>query len=151
MKEYFIRLFEYDKHANQLILKAIREAGDPLTSIQLFAHLLAAQQRWLARCQYLTAPEVDIWPKQETIPFEEIMADNFQQWTALLSTITPADLEQRIMYKNSAGTPFADKLIDIITQVTNHGTHHRAQIGQQLKLVGVDKLPTIDYIFFIRN
>jgi uncharacterized damage-inducible protein DinB len=151
MKDYFIRLFEYDKHANLLILKAIREAGNPLQPIQLFGHLLAAQQRWLARCQYSTAPEVDIWPKQDTIPFEEIMADNFQQWTALLSTITPADLEQRITYKNSAGTQFADKLIDIVTQVTNHGTHHRAQIGQQLKLGGVATLPITDYIYFIRN
>ncbi len=86
-----------------------------------------------------------------TSRIEDILADNFQQWTALLSTITPADLEQRITYKNSAGTPFADKLIDIITQVTNHGTHHRAQIGQQLKLAGVDKLPITDYIYFIRN
>jgi uncharacterized damage-inducible protein DinB len=151
MKDYFIRLFEYDKYANLVILKAIREADNPLQSIQLFGHLLAAQQRWLARCQYSTAPEVDIWPKQETLPFEEILADNFQQWTALLSTITPANLEQRIAYKNSAGTPFADKLIDILTQVTNHGTHHRAQIGQQLKLAGVDKLPVTDYIYFIRN
>jgi len=151
MKNHFIRLFEYDRYANQAILEAIRETGNPRESIQLFGHLLAAQQRWLARCQYSTAPEVNIWPKQETISFEDILVDNFQQWTTLLNTIAPADLGQRITYKNSAGTQFADKLIDILTQVTNHGTHHRAQIGQQLKLAGIDKLPATDYIFFIRN
>jgi uncharacterized damage-inducible protein DinB len=151
MKDYFIRLFEYDMHANQLILKAIREAGDPEQSTQLFGHLLAAQQRWLARCVYSTAPEVDIWPKQETISFEEILADNYLEWGNFLSTITSADLEQRVNYKNSAGTAFADKMIDILTQVTNHGTHHRAQIGQQLKLAGAATLPITDYIYFIRN
>jgi len=151
MKDYFTRLFQYDLHANQLILKAIRSAGNPQQSMLLFGHLLAAQQRWLARCQYSTAPEVEIFPKTETIPFEEVLADNHQQWIAYLNTTTPVGFAQQITYKNSAGTEFADKLEDIVTQVTNHGTHHRAQIGQQLKLAGINPLPVTDYIYFIRN
>lgn len=151
MKNYFIRLFQYDMHANQLILKAIRSAGNPQQSILLFAHLLAAQQRWLARCEYSTAPEVEIFPKAETIPFEEVLTDNHNRWIAYLNTTDDGDLDKTITYKTSAGVEFSDKLMDMITQVTNHGTHHRAQIGQQLKLAGVERLPATDYIHFIRN
>jgi len=149
MKDYFIRLFEYDLYASQLILKEIRQAGNQQQSILLFGHLLAAQQRWLARCEYSNAPEVEIFPKAETIPFEDVLADNHKRWLAYL--IATDDFEQRITYKHSSGTEFTDKLADMITQVTNHDTHHRAQIGQQLKLAGLDKLPPTDYIFFIRN
>ncbi len=149
MKDYFTRLFQYDLYANQLILKAIRSAGNPQQSILLFGHLLAAQQRWLARCEYSTAPEVEIFPKAETIPFEEVLADNHKRWIAYLSVI--GDFDKTITYKTSTGIEFSDKLVDMITQVTNHGTHHRAQIGQQLKLAGIERLPATDYIHFIRN
>ncbi len=48
------------------------------------------------------------------------------------------------------GNEFSSRLADMITQVTNHGTHHRAQIGQLLKVDGVN-LPITDYIFYIRQ
>jgi hypothetical protein len=44
MKDYFIQLFDYDQHANHLILKAVAEAGNPQKPVELMAHLLGAQQ-----------------------------------------------------------------------------------------------------------
>jgi uncharacterized damage-inducible protein DinB len=32
----------------------------------------------------------------------------------------------------------------------NHGTHHRAQIGQLIKFDGLEILPNTDYIFYLR-
>ncbi|MDB5030875.1 DinB family protein [Mucilaginibacter sp.] len=151
MKDYFTRLLEYDLYANQKILKTIREANNPEKPVQLLAHLLAAQQRWLSRCKYETVAENELWPEKETTPFEELIASNYQQWINFLSAIAPADMEQTVTYKNSAGTEYTDKLVDILTHLINHGTHHRAQIGQQLKLTGVESLPVLDYIFYVRN
>ncbi|MDB5154777.1 MAG: hypothetical protein JWR54_3528, partial [Mucilaginibacter sp.] len=55
-----------------------------------------------------------------------------------------------ISYKNLKGDDFENKLSDVLAHLINHGTHHRAQVGQHLKLAGVE-LPNTDYIFYIRN
>jgi uncharacterized damage-inducible protein DinB len=151
MKNYFIRLFEYDRFANKKILETVRKTNNPQTAVQLMGHLLAAQQRWLSRCLQLSVADNDLFPQRETIPFEDLIDDSYQQWISFLSSLTPADMDQIIIYKNTAGTEYSNTITEILTQVINHGTHHRAQIGQQLKIAGAETLPITDFIFFIRN
>lgn len=151
MKNHFIKLLKYDHYANQQILEVIRAANNPEKPVQLMAHLLAAQQRWLSRCKRELVADNELWPKTETASFEGLMATQNQAWITYLNNLSPADMEQTVTYKTSAGTQYTDKLVDILTHLINHGTHHRAQIGQQLKQVGVETLPPLDYILFIRN
>jgi uncharacterized damage-inducible protein DinB len=68
-----------------------------------------------------------------------------------LDGLQPDDFEKIISYKNSRGDAFENRLSDILAHVINHGTHHRAQIGQQLKSGGLENLPITDYIFYIRE
>ena len=151
MKDHFIRLLQYDLYANQIILKAIRETNNPEEPIRLMGHLLAAQQRWLNRCTDESAVQNDLWPLAETTPFDELIIHNSQGWLSYVNTLTPADFDKEIHYKNSLGIAYVDKLVDILAHLINHGTHHRAQIGQLLKQAGVENLPITDYIFYIRN
>ena len=53
MKDHFIRLFEYDRYANQIILDTIIKADNPEKPVKFMAHLLAAQQVWLNRAKGL--------------------------------------------------------------------------------------------------
>ncbi|MDB5132678.1 MAG: hypothetical protein JWR02_2427, partial [Mucilaginibacter sp.] len=62
MKDYFIRLFNYDRHANLLISDIILKAQRPEKTVKLMAHTLAAQQIWLARCKELPPPGIVLWP-----------------------------------------------------------------------------------------
>jgi uncharacterized damage-inducible protein DinB len=149
MRDYFINLFNYDKFNNQQISRLIMDTGNPEKPVQLMAHLLGAQQVWLARCKRETATVV-IWPDWKSDVFEQTISDNHNGWISFLGTLTPADFDQVISYKDSKGNSHQNKLIDILTQVTNHGTHHRAQIGQLLKQGGAE-LPFTDYIFYIRQ
>jgi uncharacterized damage-inducible protein DinB len=150
MKDHFINLFNYDHHINQKITAAILSANAPQKAVQLMAHLLATPQVWLSRCtgQPVT---VAIWPDWQADVFEQTINANHAAWLNYLNGLTTADLEKAIAYKNSKGQPFNTKLINILSHVVNHGTHHRAQIGQQLKFAGVDELPVTDYIYYIWN
>jgi hypothetical protein len=65
MKDYFIRLINYDHYANQIILKLIRDANSPEKPVQLMGHLLAAQQRWLNRCLYTHVIDNVLWPEKK--------------------------------------------------------------------------------------
>jgi len=149
MKEYFIRLFNYDTHTNLLMTEMIINAESPKKPVQLMAHLLAAQQVWLARCKGESFT-CALWPDRKAETFAETIEENSKGWMDYLGTLTPADFEKTIHYKNFKGDDFENKLSDILAHAINHGTHHRAQAGQYLKSAGTD-LPFTDYIFYIRQ
>ena len=150
MKTLFTRQFNYDRHSNEQIAAAIKAKPSEQT-IQLMAHLLAAQQVWFSRCNKAGSSNYSIWPEGNMDAFDQQINDIHQQWARLLETFTDADFEKEISYKNSRGDEFTNKLADILTHVINHGTHHRAQIGQLLKSAGAETLPVTDYIFYIRE
>ena len=150
MKDYFIRLLHYDHYANLRILATLLQTKDHAKAKQLMAHLLIAQQVWLGRCINNPANITTLWPNWVTDTFEERINDNYQQWLIYLENLSDNDLGQSIHYKNLQGDDFETKLTDILTHLINHGTHHRAQIGQHLKLAGAD-LPNTDYILFARQ
>jgi uncharacterized damage-inducible protein DinB len=151
MKDYFIRLLNYDQYANQTILKIIRSANDPEKPVRLMAHLLAAQQVWLGRCEGRPVTNSILWPDGNADAFSLLINDNHQAWLNYLKTLNPDDFEKDISYKNLQGVAYQNKLMDILAHLINHGTHHRAQIGQQLKFAGVKDLPITDYIAYLRN
>jgi len=150
MKNYFLKLFNYDHFENKAIAKVIIEAAEPKQAIKLMAHLLAAQQTWLNRCKGLSTIDVALWPDWQTDTFDQLIDDNHKSWAEFLNGLHPEDFQRMIAYKNSKGDSYENLLEDILAHLINHGTHHRAQIGQQLKLAGLENLPNTDYIFYIR-
>ena len=150
MKTYFTRLYQYDRYVNNIITDAIIAANHPEETEKLMAHLLGAQQVWLSRCLKENKNLSAIWPDWKADSFKQIITDNHNAWIAFLEQTSPEDFEQEIAYKDSKGNEFKTRLADMITQITNHGTHHRAQIGQILKTAGV-QLPVTDYIFYLRQ
>ena len=132
MKEYFIRLFEYDRYANQIILDTIIKANNPEKPVKLMAHLLAAQQVWLSRVKGMPTFTGVLWPDWPADALRDIITENGRQWIDQLSQKAPKDFDKNIIYKDTRGNEWKNKVSDMITQVTNHGTHHRAQAGQHL-------------------
>jgi hypothetical protein len=150
MKDYFIRLFDYDRYASLLILETINKARGPEEPVKLMAHALAAQQVWLSRCKGLPTPGIVLWPDWSVDTFADTIGRNHKEWTGYLNSLPPGDFDHSISYKTLKGDSFENKLCDILAHVINHGTHHRAQAGQHLIAAGIDKLPMTDYIFYLR-
>lgn len=150
MKAYFTQLINYDQYANLLIAETILKAGNPQKPVQLIAHLLSAQQIWLHRCKELPPIRAILWPDWKADTFEQLINDNHRGWINFLDYLAPDDFDRIISYKSLGGDSHENKLSDILAHLINHGTHHRAQAGQHLKLAGVD-LPNTDYILYIRN
>src|ERR1700761_4984190 len=151
MKDHFLKLFAYDKFENEAIIAGIVKAGKPEMAEKLMAHLLCAQQIWLNRCKGIPpASPVVLWPDWKADTFQQILQDNYRQWSEYLSELKDSGFKEDIAYKNSVGNSYENTLLDILTHVINHGTHPRAQIGQHLKQAGLEKLPNTDYIAFLR-
>jgi uncharacterized damage-inducible protein DinB len=152
MKKHFLKLFDYDRVANEIIVKALKDKSIATDhkAFKLMAHLLAAQQVWLTRLLGKPAQSLTLWPQETT--WAELRAQLEalpQEWIAYLEEA--ADFEATVSYPNQSGDhTFTNSVLDGLTQVINHGTHHRAQIGQLLKAEGMEKLPPTDYIAYVR-
>jgi uncharacterized damage-inducible protein DinB len=150
MKAYFIQLLNYDHFANLAIIETIIKAGDTRRPVQLMAHTLAAQQIWLKRCKYEPAAGGILWPDWSVDTLVQLSGDNHQKWISFLEGLDDQDFEKRICYRDLKGNSFENKLNEILAHLINHGTHHRAQAGQHLKLAGTE-LPGTDFILYIRT
>ncbi|MGZ3751391.1 MAG: DinB family protein [Mucilaginibacter sp.] len=150
MKDYFIQLANYDQYANLLISELIIKAENPEKPVKIMGHLLTAQQIWISRMRGLPLTGVTLWADWNAETFEHTIKDNHRALVNFLDYADPDDFDKVINYKTLNGDPYQNKLKDILTHVINHGTHHRAQIGQLLKLEGAE-LPNTDFIFYLRS
>jgi len=169
MKTHFIRLFDYDHFANETIFKAIEVAPKETVahqrSLGLMAHLLAASQTWLLRCEGESSAGIELWPQvvggsgmgpdaemlhnQVRISsLKESIDNSHRAWIGFLKG--ESDFGRELTYRNQSGKSYTNVLSDLLAHVVNHGTHHRAQIGQLLKAGGLEQLPPMDYIAYLR-
>lgn len=151
MKTHFIKMFGYNLFANQQLIQTMEANGSPEVTLKLMGHLLAAEQVWLERCKLIPSSLPNTWPENVTIEqCKKQVPERYETWVTFLNEINEEDLNNIIPYHSFTGDYFENQLGDIITQVLNHGTHTRAQIGQQLKFAGTKTLPVTDYSYYLR-
>ncbi len=150
MNEYFKQLFDYDIWANRTLLELFEKQFPVNTRIyELMSHMLSAKKIWLERVVGVPQSQA-VW--SERLP-EEIKNDNElydAEWQTFVEGLSAADYEKKIHYTNSMGMTFDTRLVDIITHVINHGTHHRGNIMTMMKEEGY-VLPYLDFIWFVRE
>jgi uncharacterized damage-inducible protein DinB len=150
MRHYFLKLFEYHNWATQKLIEVIEK--EKITDeyiLKLYSHLLNAQWIWLSRIRQKEVGFTTFYmhPIHE---LPSLFAQNQQDWLDYLQTLDETELNRIVSYINMEGKHFQDIVSDIITQVLNHGTHHRAQINSKLRELDFTP-PGIDYIFYTRQ
>ncbi len=152
MKEYFVKLFAYERWANERILDALGEPRYPDgRCLDLFSHILAAQQSWLSRVQ-LDERYFPLWERRDLWECGQIHRQLAERWAAFLQTRSEEQFDEVIAYHNSEGEAYETPLRDILAHLINHDTYHRGQLVEELrsrKLVPV--MPVTDYIQFVRE
>ncbi|WP_128543087.1 DinB family protein [Larkinella soli] len=149
MKDYMIRLLEYERWANQRVIESLEQVNTPpLRAIQLMGHILSAQQVWLARLTG-TTPFVAVWEDIPIVWMQETAERNFRNMKALLEGEPDDGLDRPIAYATTRGEPFTSTLADILTHLSHHAAYHRGQIVQLLR-PELQTPPVTDYIVFAR-
>ena len=150
MREYFLRLFEYDLWANRLILRTITYDKPSNQKVLILAsHILSAQIIWLNRILDIPVPSVPLWEAQEAGELETGFEEIHAKWVKMIGIRKPDTFEEIISYTNTKGQTFESVLSDIIIHVANHGTYHRSQIALLLREEGIDP-PITDFIHYAR-
>ncbi len=148
MKEYFLRLYTYNRWASNKVLACLKQqqVGDEKI-LTLMSHLLSALQIWLARIEGRPTDPYPLW-KQYTLKELEVMAENTgTQW---LEFVNATESFNRILtYRNYVGDPYQNNVENIMIHLVNHSTYHRAQIALLLRQLGYEPVNT-DFITYDR-
>jgi uncharacterized damage-inducible protein DinB len=142
-------LVEYTVWANDQVLGVLErlKEGAPASSLRLMSHVVNAQTNWVNRLN----GDVTVAPLWEEYSLDKIRVLNAQTLGGLKAAMDryAGDFQQKVAYKNLAGIAFENPVVDILLQVLNHGTYHRAQIAMDLREKGLEPVNT-DYITWVR-
>lgn len=146
MKDKFPELFEYTFHFNQEVIRKIIQNQHilPERAFQLINHTLNAHQVWNSRI--LHEKPFGVWEVHPLEDLQEINESNYQKTKSILENI---DFMQILMYKNSKGDLFENRIEDILFHIINHSTYHRGQIMVFFRESGIEPIIS-DYIFYKR-
>jgi uncharacterized damage-inducible protein DinB len=147
--DYYARLLRYDVWANAETLGSLRAGEAPANAVRWMGHIVGAGALWLARLRQ-EPPAMAVWPDldlDECAAGIERLADS---WPRYLQTLSLADIEEGIGYRNSLGEYWTNTVGDILTHVAMHGGYHRAQIAAAVRESGQEPAYT-DFIHAVRQ
>ncbi len=148
-REFLIKRWEYDRWATDQIISSMK--GQKVTDeycLQSLSHLLNVNKIWLDRMRKGSSD----MSMNEYMSLEECERLSGIINTGILEFIRsqhPDHLFSKCRYKNTKDKIFDDSYMDMLTQMLNHGEHHRAQVVFQMRSIGAIP-PATDYILYIR-
>ncbi|MGH7710521.1 MAG: DinB family protein [Gemmatimonadaceae bacterium] len=143
------RLVEHAEWANAQVIAALERQSVADDVVELFAHVLGAEEVWLSRLEGRTAT-LAVWPALRVAQLPAAAAANAAGYRAYLDRLTPDDPAREIAYTNSAGQAFRSTIADILTHVAMHGSYHRGQVALRIRRDGGTPAAT-DFIAYARG
>ena len=145
MKTFFQELFRYNHHFNQQIVSVLVENPGRASEkcIRLLSHILNVHQIW----NYKFYPALVAYGSWEIHDINDASETDKRNFEESMSILDKYDLDYVIQYKTTKGQVFNNSVRDILFQVINHSTYHRAQIATEFRQRGLEPLLT-DYIYY---
>jgi len=151
-------LLRYDDWANGRVLQSAASLSDEQMdqSFEMgcgslrwtLMHILCAEQVWVQRWQGHTETP---WPDERERAAVAAMGERFREAPsvrdAFLRNLQDDGLTREIVYRDSFGGIFSAALGDMMLQLCNHSTHHRAQAVNMIRRVGA-AAPELDYMYW---
>lgn len=131
------------------MLKALLEAGGPAEAVREFAHILGAEETWLARLEG-RAPRAAVWPDATLDMLPDLAREVHAGLNAYLAGIDDTRLDAPLAYTNSKGQTFSNPVREILLHAALHGQYHRGKINLLLRQAGFEPAP-VDLIGFLRG
>jgi len=132
MKDYFLKLYEYNAWANKRVLDCLKRQNVSDEKIMsLMGHVVAAQFLWLHRIKALPPPDVKLWGEYKLPQLVTMAEDIGAQWLDFVKTTS--DFNRDLVYNNYVGDPYTTNVEIIMIHLVNHSSYHRAQVAMQLR------------------
>lgn len=148
MKEYFLKLYQYNSWANQRVLECLdRQQVKDEKILQIFGHLVCAQLIWFHRFKDLPKSPLKLWGNYSLTELKSIAEDASRSW---LEFIEEEDGFDRVLkYTNYVGEYYETNIRDLMAHLVNHCTYHRGQVAVLLRERGLEPVNT-DFVTYDR-
>ncbi len=159
--ELLRELFRYNDWAREQVLAAAEPLGDRKLDQpfeigegslrKTIYHLWAAEYGWLNR--WLPQPDRHYDAECHGEALTEIrrrFAETAGVRDDYLQHSNDGELDRTVTYTNSKGVTSTFTIGQMMLQVCNHGTHHRAQALNMLRHLG-GAVPNLDYVALLRE
>lgn len=143
------RLWAHAARSDAALLDAVRRGNAPAEALRELAHVLGAEEVWLARLEGRPSKSA-VWPEPALPQIDELIRETHGGFSRYLASLRDSDVDAPVTYTNSAGRTFTDLLGDILLHVMLHGQYHRGKINLLLRGSGSTPVPC-DYIAFVRG
>ena len=152
-----VKLITYNTWANRKIAEQVeglpnelfsKEVGGSFPSIKLtLIHLLESDWLWMNRWNGIPCADIPAgWSITDASSIINL-------WTPIQNEIEERVKEighnqhKEISFITKKGDPYSLPSLDIVIHLTNHGTYHRGQIANMIRMLG-EKPPSTDYFIF---
>jgi uncharacterized damage-inducible protein DinB len=148
MKEYFLKLYQYNAWANSRVLNCLqRQQVEDEKMLTLMGHIVAAQFLWLHRVKGLSPPDVKLWGNYKLDQLKTMAEDAGKKWLQFVES--QDNFNRELSYKNYVGEFYTNNVEMIMIHLVNHSSYHRAQIAMLLRQKGLEPINT-DFITYDR-
>lgn len=148
MKKYFLKLYEFNRWANQRVIQCLMDQQVNHEKINsLMGHIAAAEMLWLHRVKGLPKPDVKLWSAYSVEQLSVMLNKADSDWTEYVQNTENFDRE--LNYTNYTGDPFTNNVEAILIHTANHASYHRAQVALLLRQNGLEPVNT-DFITYDR-
>ena len=148
MKEYFLKLYQYNAWSNKRVLGCIeRQQVNDEKILSLMGHIVAAQFLWLHRIKGLPAPDVKLWGNYSLDQLKTMAQDAGEKWLSFVES--QDNFNRELSYTNYVGDPYTNNVETIMIHLVNHSSYHRAQVAMLLRQKGFEPINT-DFITYDR-
>ena len=162
MKELLQQFSDYHVWANGLLLQTINQLPEGTHTkevISSFPSLFkTVVHQWDAESIWWQRMKLEEQVQVPGLAFSGDLAtagENWQkqsrQWSDWIASTQEYQLQHEFIYRNSKKEQFKQPVFQVLLHLFNHGTYHRGQLITMLRQLGVDKLPSTDFIEWTRK
>jgi uncharacterized damage-inducible protein DinB len=156
VKELLLQYARYNQWAHKRLLDLIgtltaeqQHATIPSSFDSLYKtvfHIWGAESLWLGRLN-LEPITISGDPFNDSMEkLSEALKAIDHLWVDWLASKEDDQLNKKIHYKNKAGLSFHQSNDLLLHHIFNHSTYHNGQLVTMLRAIGVDKIPSTDFI-----
>lgn len=151
MKPLLKHLMQHAHWANQRVLVLLQQhSHPPQRPLQLFAHLLTAEQIYLERMRGNDPWPQDFWPALTLQDCATRSTANHRAYREFLEELATDAIAVAVKYRNSKGIEFHTPIAQQLSHVALHGSYHRGQIAFLMRALEYEPVGT-DFILFVRD
>ncbi len=162
MKELLLKYAAYNLWANEKISGSVnaldneqqhRQVISSFTSLyKTVFHVWSAENLWMQRLQKgknITAPADNFNNSMEALTLAWQQQD--LQWLDWVERADSGSLYEALTYRTLKGDEFCQPVFLILHHLFNHSTYHRGQMVTMLRQVGLERIPSTDFIAWART